>query len=63
MIYIINGIYFAGYCALGGALFVCASIYGAGGLKLLCQTYNNTENSDITKQTNITERTEINNEE
>ena len=60
--YIINGTYFAGYCALGGAMFVCGSICGAGGLKLLCQTYNNTENSDTPKQTNITANAEINNE-
>lgn len=30
--YIINGTYFAGYCALGGAMFICGSIAGVGGL-------------------------------
>jgi len=30
--YIINGTYFAGYCALGGAMFICGTITGVGGL-------------------------------
>lgn len=30
--YIINSTYFAGYCALGGAMFVCGSISGVGGI-------------------------------
>lgn len=30
--YIINGTYFAGYCALGGALLICGTIAGVGGL-------------------------------
>lgn len=28
--YIINGTYFAGYCALGGSLLICGTITGVG---------------------------------
>lgn len=33
--YIINGTYFAGYCSLGGALFVVATIAGVSGVTWL----------------------------
>lgn len=32
--YIINGTYFAGYCALGGALAICGAIAGASSIIL-----------------------------
>lgn len=32
--YIINGTYFAGYCALGGAMLVCACVLAVTGLKI-----------------------------
>lgn len=33
--YIINGTYFAGYCALGGTMFICAAVLTNTGIGLL----------------------------
>ena len=33
--YITNGTYFAGYCALGGSMFICSALFGTTCLKMI----------------------------
>lgn len=52
--YIINGTYFAGYCALSGAFFICGTVSGIYGMKFQIECKDNgitidtkTDNSEI----------------
>lgn len=56
--YIINGTYFAGYCALGGAMFICGSIAGIGGLAIT--VIENKREEDVPVVSEVTHMTDDN---